>query len=440
MIVRLDEKLIGYPGGYHFAVLETPSTDPVDGTVHIKRQIVIKNGDNITVEGGVTNLASYVHPYDKKWTRAKAPTQQELLNVCEALNFFGRNGVRQFSDISKEMVEMFFDYYRDKPVKGNTEHFVGSATLALCVKTVVYFLGNLYKDHIVSIDPESIMEARHFKSQYHHKEELKYTPKYQKAARQSEPSSRLKNMPIEAVDMLIALADIYYPMISFAFTLQKKGGFRESEVMNIRQIGSPVSERNGIQYVMTGSKLSYFGVDLTREFVLRSDNVNVGLIKRIANDYSPIYPKNLEQVWNAYQKHLTLLECTRYEKEYAPMFVNSRGLAMTKQNYRYCFDQLVKKYLQPELLKSHDPRLVSFGQLLLDHSIGPHVFRHFFTVQLVLDGADVATVMWYRGDRNPSSALAYLQGKDLFKRSIEDTNSLSLQGLTAVGSYIYDNY
>lgn len=159
MIVRLDEKLIGYPGGYHFAVLETPSTDPVDGTVHIKRQIVIKNGDNITVEGGVTNLASYVHPYDKKWTRAKAPTQQELLNVCEALNFFGRNGVRQFSDISKEMVEMFFDYYRDKPVNGNREHFVGSATLALCVKTVVYFLGNLYKDHIISIDPESIMSC-----------------------------------------------------------------------------------------------------------------------------------------------------------------------------------------------------------------------------------------------------------------------------------------
>lgn len=442
MIIRIDEKLIGYPTGYHFAVLETPVTDHIDGTIKFDRQIVIKNGDNIMIEGGLTNFASYVHPYDKKWTRAKTPTQQELVDVCAALNFFGTKGIQRFSDIDQNMVEEFFDYYRDRPVSGQSEHFVNDATLSLCVKTVASFLGNLYKDGIVSIPPEALMEARYLKSHYKHKEELKYVPKYHRSARKSEPSSRVKYMPVEVVDMLIALAEIYYPMVTFAFTLQKDGGFRESEVMNVRQIGSPVSERNGIQYIRDGTKLSYFGIDLTREFVLRSDNVNVGLIKRDASDYSPVYEKNLESVWNAYQKHLVLLESTPYEKEYCPMFVNSRGLAMTRQNYCYCFDQLVKKHLQPELLKSHDPRLVSFGQLLLDHPIGPHVFRHFFTVKLVLenDKIDVATVMTYRGDRNPSSALAYLQGKDLFKQALESTNSLCVQGLTSVGSYIYDNY
>lgn len=440
MVIRFDEHTIGYPSGYHFGVLEVHETDPVDGTIHTLRHIVVKDSNKLTVASGITNLASYVHPYDAKLSLLKNPTQQELFCVCEALNYFGRNGVKQLSEITEELVENFFDYYRDKPVNGNPEHFVSQNTLSLCVKTVVWFLGNLYKDGIISIQPESLMQARYLKNSRTHKEERKYLPQYNKQARTSAPINRIKDIPVEAVDMLLDLADTYMPMVSFAFTLQKAGGFRESEVMNIRQETSPLSEVPGIQYIKSGSKLAYFGVDLTREFTLRSDNVSVGLIKRKATDFSPIYEKNLDEVWTAYSRHLALLDSTPYEKEYSPMFVNRHGMAMTRQDYVYSFKTLITKYLRPKLLESNDPRLISFGELLQNCSIGPHVFRHFFTVRLVLDGADVGTVMKYRGDRNPESALAYLQGKDLFKRDLEETNQLCIQGLSTSGSYIYDNF
>jgi integrase len=54
--------------------------------------------------------------------------------------------------------------------------------------------------------------------------------------------------------------------------------------------------------------------------------------------------------------------------------------------------------------------------MLYEHSLGLHVLRHWFSVQLVLMGEDIAQIQYWRGDSNPQSAFDYLQNKgDLLK-------------------------
>ena len=268
------------------------------------------------------------------------------------------------------------------------------------------------------------------------KEEKRFVPTYRKKARPSAPGKLLRNMPVEVVDVLIGQARISYPMITFALALQAYGGLRESEAMNVRQAKSPLSSTPGIILRRTGTSLSYFGVDLTREYSLRGDHVSVGKIKRNANDFSPIYPPNLQFVGQLYGEHLRLLECTQCDPNYLPMFVNRDGNAMTAQSYVYQFKCLIGK-IKPLLISHPDPRIAEFGHLLDTHSFGPHALRHYFTVKMVLDGADVATVMSYRGDRSPESALAYLAGKNLFRKELDETNSIRMEGLQSIGSYVY---
>ena len=66
----------------------------------------------------------------------------------------------------------------------------------------------------------------------------------------------------------------------------------------------------------------------------------------------------------------------------------------------------------PILLASNDPELVLYGQTLMEHNLSPHVFRHWYTVQLVLSGVNnPGVLMAYRGDTSPESALTYINSK-----------------------------
>ena len=60
----------------------------------------------------------------------------------------------------------------------------------------------------------------------------------------------------------------------------------------------------------------------------------------------------------------------------------------------------------------------------MEHSLSPHVFRHWFTVQLVLSGInEPGTLMAFRGDTSPESALTYINNKgELEKQFSKITN------------------
>lgn len=425
------------PAGYHFGVLETPGIDTKDGCICFLRQIVMKNDLGCTAINGFTYLETYVHPYEEKYNISKAPGKQELHLICQALNFFLDNGMEKLYDISSNLVFDFFDYYRDKPIHGNEEHFVSDATLSLCVRTVSSFLCNLAKDGLVNIDPSELLVTRYMKSKKSKKTERKYVPIYQKKARPSCPSGLLRDIPKPAVEMLINLAETYDPMIRFAIVLQAYAGFRESEVMNIRQENSKCSNSPGLRMAKEGSAVTSMGFDLTREFVLRSDMKSVGLIKRRPKGYSPVYVNHLPIVIEAYEKHLQLLSHTDYDDFYKPMFINRNGKAMTSKSYCKRFNRLVYQYLRPRLLESNDVELLSFGQLLLTARFTPHALRHFFSLQLALNGEDVPTMMTYRGDSSPLSSLTYLQNKGALVDRAKQHHSDVLAGLNRIGEDIH---
>ena len=90
-------------------------------------------------------------------------------------------------------------------------------------------------------------------------------------------------------------------------------------------------------------------------------------------------------------------------------------------------------YFIPVLLSSGDPELRIYGQKLCENTLTPHSLRHWFTVQLVLRGAALNEVQYWRGDSNPQSALEYLQNKGDLARELKETDTRLLALLMQTG-------
>ena len=120
------------------------------------------------------------------------------------------------------------------------------------------------------------------------------------------------------------------------------------------------------------------------------------------------------------------------------MFINSRGKAMRYQNYLDRFHELVEEHFRPELLKSSDPELSLYGQLLSTNTLGPHSLRHWYTVQLVLWGEGVAGIEYWRGDTNPQSALTYLRNKGDLNRELRMTNDAFADLFMKIGQELHE--
>jgi len=58
--------------------------------------------------------------------------------------------------------------------------------------------------------------------------------------------------------------------------------------------------------------------------------------------------------------------------------------------------------------------------LLYENRLGLHALRHWFSVQLVLNGEDIGQIQYWRGDKTPESAFLYLQNKGDLVRELED--------------------
>ena len=101
------------------------------------------------------------------------------------------------------------------------------------------------------------------------------------------------------------------------------------------------------------------------------------------------------------------IENRKYESDYGPLNINRNGKAMTYDTYITRFQKFIKKIL-PELLQNTKPEVSAYGHMLLEYKISPHIFRHWFSVQLVLYGEDLAGLMYWRGDKSPESSLRYL--------------------------------
>jgi len=112
-------------------------------------------------------------------------------------------------------------------------------------------------------------------------------------------------------------------------------------------------------------------------------------------------------------------------------------MPMTYANYANRFNNLVEKQFRPALLKSGDPDLRLYGQLLCENNLGLHSLRHWFSVQLVLRGEGIAQVQYWRGDSSPESALTYLQNKGDLLKELKRTSADLIEILLTEGERGY---
>ena len=412
---------------YHFAVY---THKIVRGTeLSEYRAIVLRDADgHIEI---FTGLEAFSYEYTGQTPKIQVRRKQELSYICRALNdIFSNNRISCIADITDDMIFGFFDDYCSPKLTARSMHN--------CILHTSYFFANLAREFDMKFKPADLLNTEYVKrNKRSQKLYKKYVPKYDVPKKCSSGTNIPRDLPFHVVQKLIDLAYIYDKMIAFAIVAQVSSGLRGSCVMNMRQADSPVSLTPGISISYAGDGVNRILIDLENEYVLRADGVSVGRIKKKRT--VEVYPKFRGEFYTAYTKHLEHLKKCNVDPHYKPLFVSRNGQAMTYSTYQYRLHKLIKNHLIPWLEKSKNPEDIILAQKLRLRNISSHVFRHVFSVRLVLEGLDVAQIMTYRGDRSPESALVYLANKGELLKILEDTHTSAIAGLARGGVSMYES-
>jgi integrase len=404
---------------YRYAVYERRLIH--NGTMAYSRSfLVLKNQYGVIVH--FTGFHKYVTTYsDAVYRPLASDLREKLLYVCDMLNYilvdhYEATGVAHVFQISRDMLERFFRDYALEVLPNGTHR--SRQSIEKCVSSVTSFFGKLCRKHggymAVNIDQlYSESPARGTRG----KGRKKLTPAFQVRGI-SENKRIFRDIPTKVFALMLNQAFRYTPEIAFAICVQAFAGLRPGEAMNLRQETSPLGA--GVTITVINGILKGAELDLTREYALRSDGIVCGKIKKERRQ--KVYPAFLSAFAAAYERHRKYLSSRDFEREYCPMFVNSRGKAMTYADYRGHFIQLVENHLRPMLLTHEDAECRIYGQLLYENALGLQSLRHWFSVALVLMGEDIAQLQYWRGDTSPESALSYLQNKGELMRELAVAN------------------
>ena len=408
----------------------------VNGEVYTRPFIVIKNQYDIIVR--FTSLHNYAGVFENKvFVPITSDTEAKLRYICMMLNYMLIQNYTEFRidhifNISREMLERFFrDYATERLPNGE---FRGEQSVEKCVYAVTAFFRKLsrrFGGHVL-LDETDLTLGKTVYNKYG-KPNKKRVPAFQVRGIPKR-SEVFRELPTKAFKILLPLAFRYTPDIAFAVCLQAFAGLRAGEVCNVRQESSPMGR--GLIFTRIEGQITKIEIDLFRELPMRSDGVVCGKIKkeRIQCVYLPF----IEAFAAAYEHHKKFLAAHNFERDYRPMFINNKGLAMTYDDYARRFKSLVDNHFRAVLLECDDPELRIYGQLLYENRLTPHALRHWFSVQLVLRGEDIAQIQFWRGDKNPESAFAYLQDKGDLARELESANEYLAEILMAQGAIEID--
>lgn len=394
-----------------------------DGLLYTRSFIVIKNKLNSIIR--FTDLHKYIALFDGRiFVPITANAKKKMQNVCMMLNYILVDNYDVFKidhvfNITKEALESFFrDYALNKSSRGE---YRSQKVIKECVQSIVDFMGKLksvFGDEVLIKNTE--LYSKKVTSGMKGKLVNKIIPAFQVRGVKT-CSTVFRDLPTKVFNILLNLAFRYMPEIAFAMCLQAFAGLRAGEVFNVRRRNCVYGP--GIIFTKIEGRIVKAEIDLTAELPMRSDGIICGKIKKERKQ--AVYPPFLNAFISAYDRHMQYLQNKEYEEEYAPMFINSYGMAMTYSSYLERFKKLVNKYLKPTLIASQDPECRIYGQLLCENNLGTHALRHWYSVQLVLHGEDVAQIQFWRGDSNPESALLYLRNKgDLLKELHQANNDL----------------
>ena len=377
-----------------------------DNNLVTKQFIALKHDD------GQLQFTDF-HRYVKNASKIKSISDdgnKRFSYVVKFLNYvFGEIGITSLDQLTLDMVREFLMHYGLGTLPGDTKHRKRS-TVEICVKTILDFL-TLYLNERKG---KTILSAKELYNT------TSYTNKRGKIIKKKEPSFEIyfddsyteqmifRDMPNAAFEMLFAHIAKQHKDLLMVIALGAFVGLRPSEACNVRREDSPLGP--GILFHQSHGETFKVEIDLRKEIPLRSDLKPTGRIKKERMQAVPII--FLEVFLDAYNDYMSYLKGRKYEKDYGPLNLNKQGKALTYAVYYQRFSNIIRKEMIPIYLNSNDAEVVFFGQLLQEHNISPHIFRHWYTTQLVLSGVnEISELMSARGDKSPDSAWVYLQNK-----------------------------
>ena len=384
-----------------------------------------------------TRLQEFAGVYENHtYKPLTANPEGKLYFIVAMLNYVivdhgAENGIRQVFDITKPMLAEFFDAYAMEKLTDGGHR--SAECVERCISCVTFFMDKLALKYggYLKIKRSELYVERTLMTKKGTQIKRK-VPDFQATGIVDEEGT-FRDMPTKVLEILIPMAFRYAPDVAFAMCLQAFAGLRAGEAMNVRQECSPFGP--GLIFTEIGGCVRSIRIDLRKELALRSDGVDIGLIKKAR--MQSVYPPFVGTMHMAYKLHQQYLKNISFEKEYTPMFVNNNGMAMSYESYRQKFKALVNDRLRPELVKSSDPELKIYGQMLYENNLGTHSLRHWFTVQLVLRGEDIGTIQSFRGDKQPETAFQYLQNKGELVRELESAGENLISELLEIGGEIY---
>jgi len=408
-----------------------------NGEVYTRPFIVLKNKIGVIVH--FTNLHNYAGVFDGKvFVPIKSDAEAKLHYICMMLNYvlierFTEFHIDHVFKVNYSALEEFFRDYATAQLPNG--EFRGKQSVKKCVGTVTAFFRNLcrkFSGYVVLKESDFVTEKEIYNK--NGKPKKKRGPNFQVKGIMKYGSA-FNELPTKAFKILLSMAFRYAPDIAFAICLQAFAGLRAGEACNIRQEGSPLG--NSLAFTSIEGRITKVEIDLTRELPMRSDGVICGKIKK--ERIQCVYPPFLEAFTAAYEHHKHFLSMHFFELGYCPMFINNRGMALTYNDYARRFSSLVDNHLRPTLLGCKDPESRIYGQMLYENRLGLHALRHWYSVQLVLRGEGIAQIQYWRGDKNPESAFAYLQDKGDLVKELENANEFLAEILMDQGAHAFDS-
>ena len=405
------------PNSMYFSVYN--HTLIIKGNQLITRKfVVLKNQKRQIV--AFTDFHKYIKPAKKSVRNISDDGNNRFDFVVKLLNYayFTRN-IKSLDKLTVNIVKDFLNAYGSGTLPGDEKGRTKN-TVEVCIASIMDFLEvyitmrksncSIKRDELYKLVP-----VRDKRGRVSNKKVPVFDVVYS-----NNPRDIFRDIPNSAFEILFAHIAENHPDMLMLITLSSFAGLRPSEACNVRREDSPLGA--GILFTIQDEIVTKIQIDLRKELCLRSDLKSTGKIKKERMQTVPlIFTDAFVNSYNRYMEHMS---GKKYEAEYAALSLNKQGKAIKYDNYYQKFHKIIKNEIIPIYLSNDEPEVVNYGRLLMENNISPHVFRHWYTVQLVLAGIDnVGELMAARGDSSPESALVYLQNKGELVKQYRKVNN-----------------
>ena len=384
----------------------------------ITRKFIVLKDQNGNIQ--FTDFHKYVKPINKTLQSINDDRNKHFYFVVKFLNYaYFHKGITTLDELSVPIVKEYLNAYGTGTLPGDQKGRTKN-TVQDCITAIMNFLEVFIKERkskckMKTDDLYKYVPTRNHNGRTYNKKVPVFDVVYTKKSK-----AIFRDIPNDAFDMLFEHIARYHTDLLGLVTLSAFAGLRPSEACNVRREDSVLGP--GLLFHIYDGEVHRIQIDLRRELCLRSDLISTGQIKKERMQTVPLI--FTDAFVDSYNNYIEYLNGKKYEAAYGAFTVNKQGKAITYDNYYQRFKKIIKEEMIPKYLKSDNPEIVLYGRLLMENNLSPHVFRHWYTVQLVLSGIDnVGELMHARGDSSPESSLTYLQNKGELEKQYKKVNN-----------------